>query len=270
MTGRTVPVWPDKQPLFGVGISATDYNEAADVITTAAHRREGGLATALAVHGLMTAHGDSAYCEIINGFDLVAPDGQPVRHALNLLHNCGLTSRVYGPELMLRLCHRAAEQGVGIYLYGSKQHVVETLACNLRQKFPALVLAGAEPSLFRPLSAEEDEALVWRINASGAGLLFVGLGCPLQEAFAWAHRRTINAVQVCVGAAFDFHSGNKHMAPRWMQELSMEWMYRLMQEPQRLCRRYLVTNSLFLWKLANELARGRRLRVGRAGQMTTP
>ena len=248
--------WPPKHSLFGVTVSATDYEQAARAVMTAARRREGGVVTHMAVHALVTAARDPSYRAKVNTFEIVAPDGQPVRWALNRLEGTGLEDRVYGPEFMVRLCRRAAEAGDGVYLYGSSLEVVRALEANLLDRFPALRVVGCEPSLFRPLTAGEDEAFVRRVNDSGAGLLFLGLGCPLQETFAYEHRRSIKAVQLCVGAAFDFHAGNKRMAPTWMQRRGLEWLFRLTQEPGRLWRRYLVTNAAFCLLFARRFVAG--------------
>jgi exopolysaccharide biosynthesis WecB/TagA/CpsF family protein len=244
---QKLPVeWPEKRTLFGVQMSATDYEQLVRIISRAAQRREGGAVTHLAVHGLITAVTDHDYRRRINNrFDVVAPDGMPVRWAMNFFEKLSLPDRVYGPELMIRLCKMAAENGIKVYLYGSTQQVVDALHENLCDQFPSLQVVGAEPSVFRPLSEHEDRQLVKRINDSGAGLLFVGLGCPRQETFAAEHRHNIKAVQMCVGAAFDFHAGNKPMAPRWLQDHGLEWLYRLTQEPSRLWRRYLITNTTF-------------------------
>jgi exopolysaccharide biosynthesis WecB/TagA/CpsF family protein len=164
---------------------------------------------------------------------------------MNYFHDAGLTDRVYGPELMRRLCKAAGEQGVSIYLYGSSPEVIEKLSANLRALFPGLVIAGSESPPFRALTEVEHEEVASRINASGAGLVFIGLGCPKQEAFAYRHRSSIRAVQVCVGAAFDFHAGVKPTAPAWMQKRGLEWVYRLVKEPGRLWKRYLVTNTTY-------------------------
>ena len=248
--------WPPKHSIFGVTISATDYEQAARAVMAAARCREGGVVTHLAVHGLVTAARDAAYRAKVNTFEVVAPDGQPVRWALNRFERAGLTDRVYGPEFMLRLCRRAAEAGVGVYLYGSTPKVVRALEEKLVERFPALRVVGCAPSLFRPLTPEEDAALVRRVNDSGAGLLFLGLGCPLQETFAYEHRGSIKAVQLCVGAAFDFHAGNKRMAPGWMQRSGLEWLFRLTQEPGRLWRRYLLTNATFCLLFARRMVAG--------------
>jgi N-acetylglucosaminyldiphosphoundecaprenol N-acetyl-beta-D-mannosaminyltransferase len=251
------PIWPAKHEVIGVPVSTTDYAEAVELLTAAARQHRPTIATALAVHGTVEASHDPALLAQIASFDLVLPDGQPVRWALNLLFHRKLRDRVYGPELMLHLCNRAAAEGIGVYLYGSTTSTASRLRQSLQCSLPTLRIVGCEASLFRPLTAEEDRALVGRIAASGAGFVFIGLGCPLQERFAFAHRHSIHAAQICVGAAFDFHAGNKRQAPRWMQDRGLEWLFRLGQEPRRLARRYLVTNSAFLWRLSCQFL-GRR------------
>jgi N-acetylglucosaminyldiphosphoundecaprenol N-acetyl-beta-D-mannosaminyltransferase len=245
--------WPKKCDLFGVGISATHYDEAEEQIMRAAFHRQSALVTALAVHGLMTAVGDYQQRERINAFDLVAPDGQPVRWALNKFHRASLGDRVYGPELMLRLCRRAAAQGVSIYLHASKPHVIAPLTDNLARICPGLKIAGVEAIANYPLSPQQTDEFIDRVNASGAGLLFLGLGCPRQEQFAHEIGDRVRAAVICVGAAFDFHAGTKKMAPRWMQRCGLEWLFRLLCEPRRLWRRYLVTNTNFLLRVAGRM-----------------
>jgi exopolysaccharide biosynthesis WecB/TagA/CpsF family protein len=252
-----VTAWPAKVDLLGVEISLTDYDSLARLIVAAGQRNEPALATFLPVHGVVTAATDAGYKYRINSFDVVAPDGQPVRWALNWIHKAGLVDRVSGPEMMLRLCQRAANEGVSIYLYGSSQDTLDRLKANLKQRFPALEIAGMEAPPFRALTAEENDAAVERINASGAGLVFLGLGLPRQDYFAHHNRHGIKAVQLCVGAAFDFHAGKKKLAPAWMQKSGLEWTYRLIQEPRRLWKRYLVTNTVFVYLMTRRLLRGK-------------
>ncbi len=246
---------PRRLPVIGVPISRTDYAEATACILAAARARAPYLVTALAVHGVVEARRHPGMAAAIDAFDIVTPDGQPVRHALNLLHGARLADRVYGPTLTLRLCEAAAAEGLPIYLYGSTQAVVTRLSENLARQFPGLRIAGAGPSLFRALRPAESKDLAQRIRGSGAAMVFVGLGCPRQELFAFAHRDLIGLPQICVGAAFDFHAGTKRQAPRWMQDASLEWLFRLSQEPRRLFRRYAVTNTTFLLALARQWAR---------------
>lgn len=251
------PGFPPKHDIFGVGVSATDYERCADALMAAAQRRQPAIATFMAVHALISAATDPAHRERVNHFDVAAPDGQPVRAALNFFYKANLTDRVYGPKMMLKLCERAAAAGVGIYIYGSYADVVERLRQNLLALFPSLRIVGCEEGFVKPLTPAEDAALVQRINDSGAGLVFVGMGCPKQEIFAFEHRNKIKAVQLCVGAAFDFHAGTKKMAPRWMQRFALEWLFRLTQEPKRLWKRYLLTNSQFCLLFARRCLAGR-------------
>jgi len=241
--------WPPRRNLFGVDVSVTTCEEASKLIVDAAKKGVGGATTFLAVHGIVTGVTDKAYGEKVNAMDIVGPDGQPVRWALNLLHHAGLKRRVYGPEVTLHICRRAAIEGVGIYLYGSTHDVLVKMRSRLESLFPSLRVVGIESPPFRPLTEEEKEQAAQRIAASGAGIVFVGLGVPRQELFAADMRRRVNAVLVCVGAAFDFHAGNKPTAPQWMQKRGLEWVYRLLSEPRRLWKRYLVTNSIFLFLL---------------------
>ena len=246
--------WPRKYNILGIYVSATTYDEALEAVICAAKARKSVCVSHLAVHGLVTGSQDRGMREILNEFEVVAPDGMPVRLALNILYKTQLPDRVYGPEFTLRVCERAAADGISVYLYGSHPHVVKALYENLLERYPKLSIVGYEPSIFHPLTESEDKDLVNRINESGAGVVFLGLGCPLQERFAYEHKGKIEAVQIGVGAVFDFLSGEKKMAPKWMQRHALEWLFRLSQEPQRLWRRYLVTNTIFVSKFILQLS----------------
>ena len=163
-----------------------------------------------------------------------------------------LPDRVYGPELTLRVLARAAERGLPVYFYGSHAAVLQSLRARLSARFPDLVIAGMEPSRFRRLTAEENAAIVDGIRASGARLVFVGLGCPRQEVWAYENTGSLHLPVLAVGAAFDFHAGLLRQAPRWMQRRGLEWLFRLTVEPRRLWRRYLVLNPLFCWEIAKQ------------------
>lgn len=252
----TMRLRPVRRSVVGVPISVVDYSSTVTCILEAARGAVPYLVTALAVHGVVEARSRTDMADAVAGFDIVTPDGQPVRLALNLLHGANLGDRVYGPTLMLHLSERAAAESLPIYLYGSTREVVTELAGSLQRRFPSLVIAGVEPSLFRPISPEEGAELGERIRASGARIVFIGLGCPRQELFAWEHRDVIGLPQVCVGAAFDFHAGKKRQAPRWMQDHALEWLFRLSQEPRRLARRYAVTNTVFLLAVARQWVAG--------------
>lgn len=143
-----------------------------------------------------------------------------------------------------------------VYFYGSTEATLALLKRRLREAFPALRMRMESPP-FRALTAEEDSATVDRINSSGAGLVFVGLGCPKQERWMAEHRGRIHAVMIGVGAAFDFHAGTVRRAPAWMRDNGFEWLHRLLSEPRRLWKRYLVTNTLFIIGAARQLLGGK-------------
>lgn len=238
-----------KHPILGINIHAVDYDHAVSTIVSAATEKKPCSVSALAVHGVMTGFLNSLHARRLNGLDLVVPDGQPVRWALSWLYNQKLPDRVYGPNLTLRVAQSFAKQGLSIYLYGSKPETLDKLVRNLRQLFPQIKIAGVEPSKFRKLSEKERLELVERIKASGASAVFLGLGCPRQEAWAYEYRNLLNIPILAVGAAFDFHAGTLPQAPLWMQNLGLEWLYRLIQEPKRLWRRYMFLNPLYLWNI---------------------
>jgi exopolysaccharide biosynthesis WecB/TagA/CpsF family protein len=256
--------WPAKYDLFGVQVAASDYDQVVDLVIQAAKERQPAQLSFYNVHAVVESLRDPELLAKVNRFDALLPDGQPVRWALNQLHGVGLRDRVYGPELMLRLCARAADEGVSIYLYGSTCDVLEPLQQKLKSRVPGLRIAGAEAPPFRPLTPEEDSEAVQRINESGAGIVFLALGCPRHEHFAADHADRIRAVQLCVGAAFDFHAGTKPMAPAWLQRLGLEWLFRLCCEPRRLWRRYVQTNPIFLayWLAANFRRGTTRAKIG--------
>lgn len=246
-----------KQNLLGVAIDAVDYDAAVAQIIAAAQAPRGMAVSALAVHGVMTGVQDGAQRHRLNHFDLLVPDGQPVRWALNWLHHTHLPDRVYGPTLTLKLCERAAQEELPVYFYGSRPEVLTALRQNLQRKFPALQIAGMSPSLFRRTTQAEKTAIAQQIRESGARLVFVGLGCPRQEVWAYEYREILDLPIIAVGAAFDFHAGTVAQAPPRLQQLGLEWLYRLLQEPRRLWRRYIVLNP---WYVALVLAQASGLR----------
>jgi exopolysaccharide biosynthesis WecB/TagA/CpsF family protein len=250
MNSKTLSASPSQTSILGIPVSRTTYQECTEVIIHSAKLHKSCTVAATNVHSIMTGYLDpKGHGSYLKNFTLVTPDGQPVRWALNLLRKKEekfLYDRVRGPELMLHLCERAAAEGISIFLYGSKESVLENLQLNLKKKFPKLIIAGVISPPFRPLSKEEDAAYIEQIRQSGAGVLFVSLGCPGQEAWAFAHRNQLETPVVCVGAAFDMHAGNVHEAPLWMQRFGLEWFYRFLQEPSRLWKRYLILNPLYL------------------------
>lgn len=235
-----------KHNVLGVEIAAVDYDHAVAEVLRSAAAGEPYSVSALAVHGVMTGVEDEAHRRRLNGLDLVVPDGQPVRWALKWLHGIDLPDRVYGPNLTLKVLEAAAREGVAVYFYGSTRETVTALAGSVEARFPGLKVAGYEPSQFARLSPEAKTEVVQRIRHSGAGIVFVGLGCPRQEVWAFEYRQDLSMPILAVGAAFDFHAGTLGQAPGWMQDRGLEWLYRLSQEPKRLWKRYLKLNPAYL------------------------
>ena len=238
-----------KHSVLGVNVHAVDYEYAVAQIVAAAQQQQPFAVSALAVHGVMTGFMDPVHIRRLNGLDLVVPDGQPVRMALGLIHRKKLVDRVYGPNLTLKVAEAFADRGLKIYLYGSKPEVLDNLIANLHRRFPKLVIAGSEPSKFRRLTEIERLEVAARIKASGADAVFLGLGCPRQEVWAYEYRELVNMPILAVGAAFDFFAGNLPQAPKIMQDNSLEWLYRLIQEPKRLWHRYLILNPIYVWNI---------------------
>jgi len=239
-----------KQNVLGVLVDAVDYEAAAEKIIGAARDGRAFAGSALAVHGVMTGVGDREHRFRLNHFDLVTPDGQPVRWALNLLYGARLGDRVYGPNLALRIYAAAAEQGLPIYLYGSRPEVLDRLVLNLQRRNPGLIVAGAEPSKFRRISLAEKGQIVERIKRSGAKVVLVGLGCPRQEIFVHEYHDALSMPVLAVGAAFDYHAGLVGEPPLLLQRLGLQWLYRLVQQPSRLWKRYLLLNPAYVGLLA--------------------
>jgi N-acetylglucosaminyldiphosphoundecaprenol N-acetyl-beta-D-mannosaminyltransferase len=211
------------------------------------------------VHTVMAAAEDPELRAALMGSSLNVPDGQPLVWAINALGN-SLAARVYGPELMSRACSHAAETGHRFYLYGGRnERALVQLALNLRRRHPGIRLVGGYAPPHRPLTPEEQDAVVEEINRSRADVVWVGIGVPKQEKWMAQMRERIDSpVLVGVGAAFDFHAGLVPQAPTWLQEAGLEWAYRLAHEPRRLWRRYLRYNPRFIAAFARQLAGHRR------------
>lgn len=232
--------------ILGIQISAVDYAAAVEQIIQAAHARRSFGVSALAVHGVMTGVQDPVHAYRLNRLDLVVPDGQPVRWALNLLYHTDLPDRVYGPNLTLKVCERAAAEGLPLYLYGSRDEVLAQFRANLTARYPKLQIAGMQPSRFRQVSAEEKCQIVAQIQKSGAAIVLVGLGCPRQEVWVYEHLGRLPMPMLAVGAAFDFHAGTLSQAPAHLQAAGLEWAYRLLHEPRRLWKRYILLNPQYV------------------------
>ena len=241
-----------KVNILGIEVDAVDYECAVAKVIAAAKTNKAYGVSALAVHGVMTGALDAMHMHRLNQLDLVTPDGQPVRWAMRFLNGIRLPDRVYGPTLTLKICEAAARDGLSIYLYGSRQTVLDAWMANLNRMYPNLKIAGSEPSRFRQLTVAESAEMVDRIKTSCADMVFVGLGCPRQEVYVFENKEALSMPLIAVGAAFDFHAGLLPQAPKWLQDFGLEWLFRLYQEPKRLWRRYLYLNPLYIWMLLRQ------------------
>ncbi len=248
----------ERVDIFGVDMSITTYEDAVERIMEAARENRSFGVSALAVHGLMEAVNDASFRAQVNGLDLVTPDGQPVRWAMNILHKAGLAERVYGPDLTWHVIEACAHQGVSLYLYGSTPETCELFAAEINRRYPKLEIADIQPDRFRDATPEEDLEDIERITKSGAGVVLVGRGCPRQEKWTADHQGKVPAAMLAVGAAFDYGAGTLDIPPAWMQKLGLQWLWRLMKEPGRLWKRYWITNSQYVFELVKAYAKRSR------------
>jgi N-acetylglucosaminyldiphosphoundecaprenol N-acetyl-beta-D-mannosaminyltransferase len=260
---------PLKADVLGIPLALCGYGEVLDWIDAAVRRRTPGYVTAAAVHLVMLAREDSEIRQAVLGASLVVPDGQPLVWALRLYGHREIRSRIYGPDLMLACCERAAARGTRIYLYGGRSEAaLVALTLNLRTRFPGLQIVGgySPPHVggragapFREPTAEEDRRTVEEIDGCGAEIVWVGTGQPRQELWMARMRPQLQApLLIGVGAAFDFHAGLVAQAPALLGRHGLEWGWRLAREPRRLWRRYLRYNPRFVLAVAREWTVRRR------------
>lgn len=226
-------------------IDSGSYKEFIERIIQLAKHKYSSYVCITNVHMVIEAYLDKKFNTILNHADLVAPDGMPLAKILQLM--CGFKQdRVAGMDLMPDLFREAEKNGLAVYLYGSTFSMLSSIENKAKKEYPDLKICGKYSPPFRKLSEEEDEIITERINRAEADLVLVALGCPKQEKWMAEHKGKINGCMIGLGAAFAIYAGNQSRAPQWMQNACLEWFYRLLQEPRRLWKRYLVTNTLFL------------------------
>lgn len=240
--------------LLGVRVHAVQIPDAVAQMQSWIEEKQGCHYVAVTgMHGVMEAQHDEGFKRILNTADLVVSDGMPLVWA-GRRYGFPMRRRVYGPELMQTFCQQTAATGYRHYFYGGAEGVPEHLAEIMSRRYPGIQVAGCYSPPFRPLTADEDREIVDRINQSGADILWVGLSTPKQEKWMYEHRDKLRVpVLMGVGAAFDLNSGRLRQAPAWMREHGMEWFFRLVMEPRRLWRRYLVYGSKFAWNVSLEM-----------------
>lgn len=251
----------ESRHIVGMRVDGTSYADAARRVVQWARSDRSRYVCVASVNNVMHARDDESYRQTMNRADLVTPDGMPLVWGLKILGVRGAT-RTYGPTLTPIVCEHAAREGIPVGFYGGTPEILERFETNLKGRFPDLDIAYSWPPPFRELSPEEDARVVRDINASGARILFVGLGTPKQEHWMVRHLDELSAVMLGVGAAFDFIAGEKKQAPAIMQRLGLEWLFRLLSEPRRLWRRYLYSNPRFVGLFAAQAIKTRLLKTG--------
>jgi len=238
--------------ILGTSVDVVSLHEAIERVQTWAKSRTSQYVCFCNVHAVITARCDSLFARALSNAAIVAPDGAPIAWMLRRLGH-GKQQRISGTDFFIDYCDRAQTTGESIYLLGSTPTTLTSLQNRLRRDFPKLHIAGANSIPFRALTFDEDRRIVEEINSSGAGTVWVSLGCPKQEIWMMIHLNDVNAVMLGVGAAFDFFAGTVPQAPRYLREHGFEWLFRLCAEPRRLWRRYLVTNTMFVLLAARQL-----------------
>ena len=250
-----------RKNILGIGINAVNLTQTLCEIESWIFTDKREYVCVTPVHSLMDLRKDPDLRRIANNSGLTTPDGMPIVWLLKAAGHKHV-SRVYGPDLMLAVCQHGLSRNYRHFLYGGTPETLDLLSQRLQQKFPGINITGSFAPPFRPLTHEEDQDVIQRINQSGADIVWVGIGSPKQERWMAQHiHKTDARVMLGVGAAFDFHAGTKQQAPRWMQRSGLEWLFRLLSEPTRLWKRYLVSNTLFVFLIFLQITGLKRFKL---------
>lgn len=239
--------------IMGVNIAAINMEWLMSYIDQNLSDIKGDYICVSNVHTTVTSYEDASYCAVQNGGLMAIPDGGPLSSVGQKRGHKDM-ARTTGPSLMGEIFEISAKKGYRHSFYGSKDETLKLLQQKLAERYPGIQIAGMYSPPFRPLTEEEDKAVIERINETEPDFVWVGLGAPKQEKWMAAHQGKINGLMIGVGAGFDYYAENIKRAPEWMQKSNLEWFYRLMQDPKRLFKRYLNTNTKFIW---NAIIRGK-------------
>jgi N-acetylglucosaminyldiphosphoundecaprenol N-acetyl-beta-D-mannosaminyltransferase len=240
------------QNVIGFPVAAAAFEQQVDAILHWSKRNLSKVVCVANVHMLTEASWDTRLADVLQSADLVTPDGMPLVWMIQLLKRAP-QDRVAGLDLMLAVCKQAEADGVGVFFLGSEEGILAKMRLRLNQEFPNLLLLGMESLPFRPLTAAEDAAVIDQVNQSGAGIVFLSLGCPKQELWMAQHQGKIKAVMVGIGGVFPLYAGIYRRAPAAVRASGLEWLYRLVQEPRRLWGRYSRTIPPFMWMALQQL-----------------
>ncbi len=248
------PTEAPRANVLGVGIHAINMSQAVKLLDAALREGRKGYVCVTGVHGVMEAQRDLVLKAILNRAFLTTPDGMPTVW-VGRWQGFHQMQRVYGPDLMLELCQLSVARGYTHFLYGGKSGTAAQLAAELVRRFPGIRIVGTYTPPFRELAADEESTLVTLTKTLAPDLFWVGLSTPKQEQFMARYLEKLHTtLMLGVGAAFDVHTGSIADAPAWVKRAGMQWLHRLIQEPKRLWRRYLINNPVFLWKIAFQMA----------------
>lgn len=239
--------------ILGVNIAAINMEWLVEYLDKNLSDIKGDYICVSNVHTTVTSYEDASYCAVQNGGLMAIPDGGPLS-TVGRRRGCKNMARTTGPSLMGEIFKISAKKGYRHYFYGSKEETLELLEKKLKEHYPGIEIAGMYSPPFRPLTEEEDRAIVERINETKPDFVWVGLGAPKQEKWMAAHQGKIDGLMLGVGAGFDYYAENIKRASMWMQKHNLEWVYRLVQDPKRLFKRYWSTNTKFIW---NAMIRGK-------------
>ncbi len=239
-------VQPETCSILGVDIAVTNMRSVIGYLTKNLESLRGEYVCVSNVHTTVMAYNDETYCRIQNEAALAIPDGKPLS-LICRLRGYKDAQRVAGPDLMPEILKLSEEKGYRHYFYGSTEETLSSLEANLKERYPRLNIVGIYSPPFRKLTPEEDAEIMQEISRARPDFLWVGLGAPKQERWMYEHKEKVDAVMLGVGAAFDFHAGTAKRAPKWIQEFYLEWLYRLIQDPKRLLKRYVRSNIQFIW-----------------------
>ncbi len=238
--------------IIGSPVTALPFHYQMKIIMQWASKHLSKTVCVANTHMLIEAYWKPRFGSVLQTADLVTPDGMPLVWMMKMM-GAATQNRVAGMDIFLALCEAAACQNTSLFLLGSQSAVLNRMRARLQKEFPNLCIAGMEPLPFRPLTAAEDQSLIRRVNASGAGLVFVALGCPKQEEWIADHKNRIQAVMIGLGGVFPVYAGIHKRAPYWVRQIGLEWLYRLLQEPKRLWKRYGTTIPMFIWLAIKQL-----------------
>jgi len=238
--------------VVSLGVNVCNHDSVIEKVSGLIEQGNGGYVCFSTVHMVMESYDDSVYGAKINDADLIIPDGMPLVW-MQKLQGITNAARVRANDLMIMLCDFAEKNNLKVGFYGGTQNVIDEITKRAAKDFPKLQIAYAFSPPFRALTEAEDAEVVKNIEKAGVQILFVGLGCPKQENWMARHKNKTSAVMLGVGASFDFYAGNIKESPRWLGNLGLEWFYRLLQEPKRLWRRYLILNPRFMWLATMQL-----------------